>query len=80
MSDWRTWPRSQQCLLYVVGILDDLRARGFIRGGHNLTAGGRQAFEQMQAEGFKVSEEERTRAVRSLLTDSRPDSVKTPPA
>ena len=68
MSEWKEWPRAEQVLLYVIGLLDDLKDRRLVVGGKFSTSkGGRKIFEAMKADGFRATEQEIQSVMKAIV-------------
>ncbi len=62
-------PREEKVLLYVIGILEDLKAKDFVEGGsHRITREGDRFRAELLESGFRPTETELHDAVRFLTT------------
>lgn len=67
MSEWLQWPRRQQTILYLAGLLDELRDRGFITGGNcRTTESGAATYRDMKRLNWRPSDDELARAFASM--------------
>lgn len=58
-------------MLYVIGVMDDLKRHGLVEGGHDISDEGRETLEQLRASGFKPTDDEMQAAVRVLRRGKR---------
>lgn len=70
MTDEMT--RGEKTMLYVIGTLNDLRSRGLVAGGFDLSTIGNEAYKSLVASGFKPTDEEIT-DVMIFLTSNELD-------
>lgn len=56
-------------MLFAIGILNDLRDKGLVAGGIDLSEHGQRNFELLKASGFQPSEMELKGAVAHLCSD-----------
>lgn len=50
--------RGQQVMLYVIGTCQDLKTKGLLDGGFNLSPEGYQEYQQLKESGFRPTEDE----------------------
>ncbi len=62
--------REEKVVLYVVNVLDGMRQKGLITGGHELSDKGRQEIIRMKAEGFRPTPDEVRDATIALLNSA----------
>jgi hypothetical protein len=56
---WKDLTREAQVLMYVVGTLDGLKAKGLVQGGRfQVGAAGKDEFDDMVASGFSPTQAE----------------------
>lgn len=56
----------EKVMLYVMGILQGLKAKGIVSGGADLSHEGQQVYEQLQAQGFKPTQSEMQTAIATI--------------
>lgn len=73
MKSYEELSRPEQVLLYVVAMMDELKAKGFVEGGWaQSTEQGRKDFAQMNADGWEPEEEEIEAAMDWLNSRAEP--------
>jgi len=60
--------RMEDVLIFVVGLLDELKADGLVAGGGKLTAEGHERFVLLKIMGFQPTPEEISLAMQTLLS------------
>lgn len=53
-------------MLYLIGVLNGLRDKGLVAGGHELTPYGQWVYELLIASGFKPTDDEMQSGLRLL--------------